>query len=263
MTLGAFQPKARIQGDKLDLVQYAGRPMLVRINEYVPDMTSQRFPNPKPVVFFDAVDLASGQIFINVLSGAGAVVDNFREHVGTNVALPVQFAQQVSGGGNKYIAVLALEPHIVAQAEQWYQQYWGLVDQERAKRQAAAGPAQGPPPAQQGFGQPQGQQLPHDQQYGGPAAAPLNQGFGQPQSTPPAQQQGFGAPPQGFGGVPQGQVPAAPQGVSGTPQGQAPGGMFNDGPPPMQQGQGFGAPAAGTDPAAAQAALNQLNGQLG
>lgn len=219
MTLGAFQPKARIQGDKLDLVQYAGRPMLVRINEYVPDMTSQRFPNPKPVVFFDAVDLVSGQIFINVLSGAGAVVDNFREHVGTNVALPVQFAQQVSGGGNKYIAVLALEPHIVAQAEQWYQQYWGLVDQERAKRQAAAGPAQGPPPAQQGqgFGQPQGQQY-------GQSAPPPQQGFGAPQGQAPGGMFNDGPPPmqqgQGFGAPAAGTDPAAAQAALNQLNGQ-------------------------------------------
>jgi hypothetical protein len=228
MTLQNFQPKARITGDKMDLRNYFGRPLLVRVNEFVPDFSSQSFPNPKPVVFVDVVDLASGNIFINALWGGGAVVDNLKEHAGTNVVLPLLANNAVGGNGRNYIALAALDDATAAQAGQWYQQNWGIVEQTRQQRMQAAQASQ---PQGQGFGQPQGQ--------------PQGQGFGQPQG------QGFGQPQ----GQPQGQGFGQPQG-----QPQA-GGMFSD-QQPAYNGGGFAQPQ-GTDPAAAQQALQQLNGQLG
>jgi hypothetical protein len=286
MTLQNFQPKARITGDKMDLRNYFGRPLLVRVTEFVPDFTSQSFPTPKPVVFADVVDLASGQIFINVLWGGGAVVDNLKEHAGTDVVLPLMAQNAVGSAGRNYIALTALDDSTAALAGQWYQQNWGVVEQTRQQKMAQAAaaapaqnqfqqqaPAQQPgqqwtqqapagvqaqPPAtvgqvaQQGFAQPQGQQG-----FGGPVPGfqgqPNPQGqFGAPGLAQPAQQQQGFAQPQGQ----QFQQPAA------QPQGQAPAGMFTDQQQPYQGG-GFAQPAAGTDPQAAQAALQQLNGQLG
>lgn len=293
MTLQNFQPKARITGDKMDLRNYFGRPLLVRVNEYVPDFASQAFPNPKPVVFVDVVDLAQGQIFINALWGGGAVVDNLKEHAGTDVVLPLMAQNAVGGNNRNYIALTALDDATAAAAGQWYQQNWATVEQTRQQRMAqaqAAQPQQTVNPVNQqgavqfqnqpqnqgpGFGDPQGNQLQQPQQGFGqpqqnqfqpgtmnPAAQPL-----QPQGQPNQFQQPAAQPQQGFG-QPQGQPnqfqqPAQQFPAQAPQQGfAAPQGMFSDQMPPVQPGQGFAAPQ-GTDPAAANAALQQLNGQLG
>ena len=279
MTLQNFQPKARITGDKMDLRNYFGRPLLVRVTEFVPDFTSQSFPTPKPVVFADVVDLVSGQIFINCLWGGGAVVDNLKEHAGTDVVLPLMAQNATGGSGRNYIALTALDDATAAAAGQWYQQNWGTVEQTRQQRMAAAQAAQPAPqqnqfqqaapqqqqgfaPVQGGFGQ---QFAPVQHQTPAPArdlhgdgsvmvTQPGGQGYQPPagQTQQFNQAQGFGQPAQ----APAGQQFQQP----GT--GQAPQGMFSDQMPPAQQGQGFAAPQ-GTDPAAAQQALQQLNGQLG
>lgn len=261
MTLQNFQPKARITGDKMDLRNYFGRPLLVRVNEFVPDFSSQAFPTPKPVVFVDVVDLASGQIFINALWGGGAVVDNLKDHAGTNVVLPLLANNAVGGNGRNYIALAALDDATAAQAGQWYQQNWGVVEQTRQQRMAAA---QAAAPAQQvtPVNQPGQVQFPNQPQNTAP-------GFGNPQGNQlqPAQQ-GFapvqGQAPQTFQTPAVNQQPQYPaqQGFGQPMQNQAPAGMFSDQMPPVQQGQGFAQPQ-GTDPAAANAALQQLNGQLG
>ena len=207
--LGSFQPKSRVTGDKVDYDQFLGRPLLVRVMDYTPEFTSQQYPNPKPVVFVDVVDLYSGSIFINALWGSGAIVDNLKDGVGTNVAVPVQIVKRQ--GKNAYYTLDAIDPNLLQAASDWYNQNWASVDAERARREAAATAAAAQAPAQQGFGAPAQNQAPAQQGFGAPAAAG--------------------------------------------------GGMFSDTPPAPAQGQGFGAPQ-GTNPAMAQAALNQLTGQI-
>jgi hypothetical protein len=300
MTLGTFQPRARVQGDKLNLQQYAGRPLLVRTTEFVPDFSSQAYPNPKPVVFADVVDLISGQIFINVLWGAGAVVDNLKDKAGTEEVVPVKPGNVTSPkSGRSYIALFPLESGELDAAAGWYNTNWAHVDQTRAQRQAQAAAAapvvgnpaqQTPAPATQfqtQTGQPMQNGVPTgaNPQFGGPV-----QGF-QGQPAPQAAATQFGAPatqppaPQGQPtfGQPAAQAPAAavqggfaaPQ--FGQPQAQAvpayqpqapqgfgapQGGVFTDVPPgPPAGAQAQFAPPQGQDPAAAQAALAHLNQQ--
>lgn len=288
MTLGTFQPRARVQGDKLNLQQYAGRPLLVRTMEYVPDFASQAYPNPKPVVFADVVDLITGQIFINVLWGAGAVVDNLKDKTGTEEVVPVKAGNVTSPkSGRSYIALFPLESGELDAAVGWYDANWAHVDATRAQRMAAAAaaaPAAGvPAPAAAPAAQPQ-------TAFQSPAAtSPGHQGYGvhndaaayQPQAAPapqyaPAPATQFGAPatqpppnpayaPQGQPqfGQPQAQPapayqPQAPQGF-GAPQG----GVFTDAPPAPPAGAPVQfAPPQGQDPAAAQAALAHLNQQV-
>ena len=301
MTLGTFQPRARVQGDKLNLQQYAGRPLLVRTTEFVPDFSSQAYPNPKPVVFADVVDLISGQIFINVLWGAGAVVDNLKDKAGTEEVIPVKAGNVTSPkSGRSYIALFPLEGGELDAAVGWYNTNWAHVDNTRAQRQAqaaAAAPANvnpaatpmQPPNAGVGaqFAQPtqqhQAPAAPYDLHGDGSTMVvqPNGQGyvppngqhtqFAQPQAQAPATQ--FGAPAT--------QPPAnpayAPQGQFGQPQAapaqyaqpQAPqgfgapqGGVFSDVPVGPPAGAPTQfAPPQGQDPAAAQAALAHLNAQ--
>jgi len=283
MTLGTFQPRARVQGDKLNLQQYAGRPLLVRTTEFVPDFSSQAYPNPKPVVFADVVDLISGQIFINVLWGAGAVVDNLKDKAGTEEVIPVKAGNVTAPkSGRSYIALFPLEGGELDAAVGWYNTNWAHVDNTRAQRQAqaaAAAPAQAPVNVPQGGAPAYGQGTATQFQQPAAAAQPqFNQApaqqFAQPspvQDTVPATQ--FGAPatqppanpayaPQGQFGQPQAAPaqyaqPQAPQGF-GAPQG----GVFSDVPvgPPAGAPTQF-APPQGQDPAAAQAALAHLNAQ--
>lgn len=273
MTLGTFQPRARVQGDKLNLAQYAGRPLLVRTTEFVPDFSSQAYPQPKPVVFADVVDLISGQIFINVLWGAGAVVDNLKEKAGTEEVVPVKAGNVTSPkSGRSYIALFPLEGGELDAAVGWYNQSWGYVDQTRAQRQeqaAAAGvpapnaaPLQNPAAApvmqpQSQYAQPQSpvQDAVQPAAYAPPATAP--QGYGQPQAQTPqyAQPQQFGQPQ---AQTPQYAQPTAPQGF-GAPQG----GVFSDVPPgPPAGAPAQFAPPQGQDPAVANAALAHLNQQV-
>lgn len=283
MTLGTFQPRARVQGDKLNLQQYAGRPLLVRTTEFVPDFSSQAYPNPKPVVFADVVDLISGQIFINVLWGAGAVVDNLKDKAGTEEVIPVKAGNVTSPkSGRQYIALFPLEGGELDAAVGWYNTNWAHVDNTRAQRQAqaaVAAPAPAQPQAPQGqfqqpaaqpqFNQPPAQQFAQPSPVQDTVPAQPQQGF-QPQAAPATQ---FGAPatqppanpayaPQGGQqfGQPQAQPaqayqPQAPQGF-GAPQG----GVFTDVPPAPPAGAPTQfAPPQGQDPAAAQAALAHLN----
>jgi hypothetical protein len=271
MTLGTFQPRARVQGDKLNLQQYAGRPLLVRTTEFIPDFASQAYPNPKPVIFADVVDLISGQIFINVLWGAGAVVDNLKDKAGTEEVVPVKPGNVNSPkSGRTYIALFPLEGGELDAAVGWYNTNWAHVDQTRAQRQAQAAaaapapqaqpqaaPVQTPAINQPQFGAPAGQPAPAyaPQPQAAPAPAPA---FGQPQAQPVPAYQPQAAP--AFG-QPQAQPvsayqPQAPQGF-GAPQG----GVFTDVPPAAPAGAQF-APPQGQDPAAAQAALAHLNQQV-
>lgn len=276
MTLGTFTPRTRITGDKIDLrqSQWYGRPMLMRCNEYS-DSFSSKMQDGKMVeaIWVDVVDLASGSILINCLFTSGVIVDNLKEHAGTEVTLPVKISKQAGGKFGGYAILEALTEQEQAAAGAWYQQYWGLVDQERAKREAAArplqnqapggfNPAQGFAPANQApaqqaappqqFQQPAPQGLPHDQgQYGNQPGAwapnPQNdpnagQQFAQPQQAPAQQFQQADAPGQ-YVDPNQGQAPAQ----QFAQPGQAP--AF--GQPAPQQGQpsqGFGQAAQGGAP---------------
>lgn len=220
MTLGTFTPRTRITGDKIDLrqQQWYNRPMLMRCNEYSDQFTSKMKQNAKvEAVWADVVDLASGTILINVLFTNGAIVDNLKEYAGTETTLPVKIVKQAGGQYGGYAVLEALTEQEQAAAGQWYQQYWGLVDQERAKREAASRPLQNVAPG--GFNPAQGQQ----------GFAPAAQTAPPQQFQQPAPQQGqFGQPTQGFGQVAQG---GAPGGYNPPAQGQAP---APQGPPPGQ-----------------------------
>ena len=302
MTLGTFQPRPRVQGDKLNLQQYAGRPLLVRTTEFVPDFSSQAYPNPKPVVFADVVDLISGQIFVNVLWGAGAVVDNLKDKAGTEEVVPVKPGNVTSPkSGRSYIALFPLDGGELDAAVGWYNQNWAIVDQTRAQRQAAAAAAApaNPTPAAPNVApqhaapnqfapvQHQAPAAPYDLHGDGSTMVtqPGGQGYAPPAGQPQqfAQPQQFGGPVQGFQGQPnpQGQFAQQPAPATqfGQPQAQpaqayqpqapqgfgAPqGGVFTDVPPGPAAGAPMQfAPPQGQDPAAAQAALAHLNQQAG
>lgn len=256
MTLGTFTPRSRVAGDKLDLRQQwvYGRPYLVQPVEYSDSFNSKMANNGQgaviEAVWFDLLDVQTGQVLINVLTTSGALVDNFKSAVGSGTVLPLKLIRQTGGKFGGYAAPVELDPAEMAAASQAYNS-WPMVAQERARREAAAQAAAGNNP-QGGFGgQPPG--------FGGQAP---QQGFQQqaPQGGgmfggQAPQQGGFGAPASGFE-QPQGQPQwgnqqpnQAPQqggqtqfGNQAPAQGGAPGGFGGQAP---QGGQFGGAPAQG------------------
>lgn len=266
MTLGTFTPRSRVAGDKLDLRQQwvYGRPYLVQPVEYSDSFNSKMANNGQggiiEAVWFDLMDVQTGQVLINVLTTSGALVDNFKSAVGSGTVLPLKLIRQTGGKFGGYAAPVELDPAEMAAASQAYNS-WPMVAQERARREAAAQAAAGNNPQggfggqpqgfggqapQQGFQQqaPQGggmfggqqNQAPQQGGFGAPAS-----GFEQPQGQPQwGNQQPNQAPAQGFGGNP-GLTPAPnnPATAPGQFGGQAP-------------AQGFGNPGPGNDPSQGQ-----------
>jgi len=272
MTLGTFTPRSRVAGDKLDLRQQwvYGRPYLVQPVEYSDSFNSKMANNGQggiiEAVWFDLMDVQTGQVLINVLTTSGALVDNFKSAVGSGTVLPLKLIRQTGGKFGGYAMPAELDANEMAAAQQAYNN-WPMVAQERARREAAAQAAAGNQGG--GFGgQPQG--------FGGQAP---QQGFQQqaPQGVgmfggQAPQQGGFGAPASGFeqpGGQPQwgnqqpNQAPAQGGGF-GQPsqfgnqvqaQGGAPGGFGGQAP-----AQGFGNPGPANDPSQGQFAQQAPQG---
>ena len=152
MTFGTFTPASRIDTDKVRIDALDGHNLLVRVQEFKPDFTSKQYPNPKAVVFCDVADLGTGQVYIGVLWGAGAVVDGLKQYAGTGQVLPVGVEKVVGGAHGGWMRLNPLEGDALAAAGQWYETYWAQhVDAVRAAREAAAKveavPAPAAPPA--------------------------------------------------------------------------------------------------------------------
>lgn len=155
MTLGQFAPKPKIDSDPIQAKQMANRPMLLRVEQMIPDFTSTKYPEPKNVVIVDIVDLASGQVYIGPLWGAGRVVDDLTPYAGTDQLLPVKLIYKMGGNSREYLVPEALTGQELAYAEQFHAAYPTLLTDHRAARVAqamAAAPAQVAPAPGLGFG---------------------------------------------------------------------------------------------------------------
>jgi hypothetical protein len=257
MTLGTFTPRSRVAGDKLDLRQQwvYNRPYLVQPVEYSDSFQSKMANNGQgatiEAVWFDLMDVQTGQVLINVLTTSGALVDNFKSAVGSGTVLPLKLTRVAGGKFGGYAAPVELEPAEMAAANQAYNN-WGMVAQERARREQAAVAAAG----NTGFGgQPQ---------QGFQQQAPQNQGGMFGGQAPQQNQGGFGAPASRFeqpGGQPQwgNQQPNQAPAQGGGFGGQVPQQGFQQ-QAPAQQGQfggqvpaqGFGNPGPANDPSQGQ-----------
>lgn len=241
MTLGTFTPKTRVAGDKIDLRNSANYnvPYLMQAVDYSDSFFSKMANNGAganiEAVWADVLDCRTGRVYVNALFTAGNIVDNLKATVGSGTVLPVKIVRQTGGKFGGYAVLAELDPSEMAAANNAYQ-HWGMVAQERARREAAA-QAAGANQPNQGFGQQQAPQFQGQQ----PVQAG---GFGAPQQNQFQQQapaQGFGQPAQGQGFAPAGTV----------------NNQFTD-PNAMQyqqqaapQGQAFGQPAQGAQSAAA------------
>lgn len=238
MTLGTFTPRARVAGDKIDLrdSRFYGRPYLIQAVDYSDSYSSKMNEGGGTklieAVWADVLDVMTGTPLIHVRFTNGNIVDNLKEKIGTGVVLPVKIVKQQGGNFGGYAVLAELDPNEMAAAQNAYNN-WGIVAQERARREQAAQAAAANTAPQQAS------------PFGGQQQTPAFQ------NQPPAQGQGFGqpqfqqqAPAQGgaFGGQP----PMQGNGFNQAPQGQ-----------PFQGAQSAGAfQAQGMDPAQAQQAVS-------
>lgn len=185
MTLGSFQANSavKIQHDTVQGAQVVNRPLIVKVEQYFPEFTSPRYPEPKPVVIVDLVDLTENRIYIGPMWGAKAVADQLSQYAGTGQPLPIKLITKVGSNGSSYLAPAALEGAELAQAQAFHAAYPNILDEHRAARvaaaQAAAAQAQMTPPAP----------------IGGLAPAPQFQAPPAPMAAPAPVQQYAPAPP--------------------------------------------------------------------
>ncbi len=136
-TLGTFSPPARIENDSIRVDSLYNTPLLVKVVKYIEDFVSPKYPNPKPVIVVDCVNLATGDIYIGPMWGAGAVVDGLRPYAGTDQVLPVM-PYEKQGKVNSYVALKMLEGPALANATAWFTTYPTALADRRAAKEAQA-----------------------------------------------------------------------------------------------------------------------------
>lgn len=141
MTLGAYEPPVRVQGDRFAAQDNQNKPLIVVARQFIENAKTKHSPEGKPAVRLDVVDLLADTVYIDALWMSGALVDGLKPHVGAGTPLPVEI-QQVTGAssGNPYLTLAPLTDQKRQLAEGWYAKNATRVDDERAKREAEAKP---------------------------------------------------------------------------------------------------------------------------
>lgn len=216
MALGTFTAPPKVDYDSVRADELIGRPLIVVITKFIPDFVSTKYPDPKPVINADVVDLTTGRIYIGPMWGAGRLVDHLKQHAGTGVPLPIKIVE-LDGRANKYLSPEPLDGAELAYAQQWWGTYPTAIADTRAAKEASAVTAASAPAAPMPV---QGMPAPAFQPpglVGQPQQPPASQYAAQPQAyqqpPAPAQQPAptYSAPPQQYGaGAPAQPQPAAP-----------------------------------------------------
>jgi hypothetical protein len=242
MAIQQFTRPTRVRGDKFGVSernpQGVDRPLIVKVREVVEDFKSRDYPDPKPVVFVDVVDLFGRNndwnptIYVGPLWGGAALVDSLRPYVGQDAELPVMPKLVRSGSGRNYTVLVPLDESTwLDAAVKWLEMNPTAIDDARRAREAETG-VQSAPPAQV---TPQAPSVPPLQPIQRPAAPAAPAG-----NSPVWNAMEYGASTVNGGGP----APAAPAAQGGLPASP------------------FPAPAGGApsgDPAAVAAAMAALN----
>lgn len=198
----SFEMSAGLDGDQLKPSEVTNHPLIVKVHERRDNLTTKFKPNGDgSAVLIDVLDMATNQVYINVMWFNGALVDNLSGYAKGD-ALAIKLVEKTSkASGNTYLIPEALADADLQTASKWAAAKPKLFEETRDERGipqhgGALGGAQLPAtgsPAQQA-------QAPAAQP---PAAAqppvesafdtswPQEQAAPAPQEAPPAQQ----APP--------------------------------------------------------------------
>lgn len=165
MTLGSFTPQSSIEFDGLNYQSVTNLPVIVQVTEYIPDFTSNAFPNAKPVVRLDVQLCAEGRdvrkaegsdvlqdfgpipagtVKIGVQWGSKAVVDQLKSYAGTGQKLPVKIVSKKGQSGRAYFTVTGLDDAENALVNAVYTANPTAIDQARAAKEAESKPLAAP-----------------------------------------------------------------------------------------------------------------------
>ena len=150
MAIGTLEdPPAGLKSATFKPNENYNKPILAVAREFHPEFKSQRYPEPKPAVIYDVVDLATGEIHIGVITGSGAMVDRLKQYVpggsknktDGGVVLAVKIVKVPQDKGEPYYSLKQLEAdsNELKYAAAWDKKY-GLakIDEARKAKMAAA-----------------------------------------------------------------------------------------------------------------------------
>lgn len=137
MELGTFTPRERQDGDTFPAKEAVDRALVVLVKEHRTGIVTKFKPEGGDGVVVDAADVATNEVFLDVLWMNGAVVDNLAPFVAQ--AVPIKLVWIASAkGGNAYIGVESLDGPLLTQAQTWAAANAGRFDTERLQRAAQA-----------------------------------------------------------------------------------------------------------------------------
>lgn len=149
MALGTFVAPAAgnfIKADKFDPRVNANKPLIVKVRDFNPEFSTKEFPEKRPVVFVDLVDLSpvvaktgQAEVLVSVIWGSAAMVDRLKGYAGTDEKLPLTISSVKSQQTNRtYFTVEPLEGVALKLAGAWDDKNPTAMDDLRAQREAEA-----------------------------------------------------------------------------------------------------------------------------
>lgn len=118
MQFATFENVTLGDGDKLQAQNICDTPLLVFPTEELTGLKTKYSDNGHGVKV-DVLNLANGEVFINVLWMGGAVVDNLVRWIGQAVGIKLVKRAAKNPGGNEYIVPVPLEGEEAQAAYNW------------------------------------------------------------------------------------------------------------------------------------------------
>lgn len=169
----SFEMSAGLDGDQLKPSDVTNHPLIVKVYERRDNLTTKFKPNGDgSAVLIDVLDMATNQVYINVMWFNGALVDNLSGYAKGD-ALAIKLIEKTSKStGNSYLVPEALTGDDLGTAQKWAAAKPKLFEETRDEREipqhgGALGGGQLPAagsPAQQAQAQQPPAQAPQAQQ---------------------------------------------------------------------------------------------------
>lgn len=130
-----FEMSAGLDGDQLKPSDVTDHPLIVKVYERRDNLTTKFKPNGDgSAVLLDVLDMATNQVYINVMWFNGALVDNLTGYARQD-ALAIKLVEKKSKTtGNNYLVPQALTDNDLATAMKWAQAKPHIFDETRDER---------------------------------------------------------------------------------------------------------------------------------
>lgn len=130
-----FEMSAGLDGDQLQPSQVTEHPLIVKVYERRDNLTTKYSPQGDgSAVLLDVLDMATNQVYINVMWFNGALVDNLSGYAKQD-ALAIKLIEKKSKAtGNNYLIPQALTDNDLATAMKWAQAKPHIFEETRDER---------------------------------------------------------------------------------------------------------------------------------